>query len=65
MNINKFLDKKYEKMSFKELKKAPFDALAGVSENDAALMKEAFKKNELSRFVEIANAIVTLAAAEE
>jgi len=65
MNINKFLDKEYEKMSFEELIKAPFDALSGVSENDARLVNEAFSKRELSKFVKIAQAIVTLAEAEE
>ncbi|MDR0464955.1 MAG: hypothetical protein LBG94_07575 [Treponema sp.] len=65
MNINKFLDKKHEKMSFKELREAPFNALSGVSENDARLVNEAFGKKELSKFVKIAQAIVTLAEAEE
>jgi len=65
MNINKFLDKEYEKMSFKELKNAPFEALAGVTENDAILMREAFKKRELSKYVRWAQAIVTLAEGEE
>ncbi|MCL2214701.1 MAG: hypothetical protein FWC06_05760 [Treponema sp.] len=65
MNVNKFLDKKYEKMSLNELKKAPFEALAGVSEHDAELIREAFNRKVLSRYVNIASAIVTLAAAEE
>ena len=65
MNINKFVDKKYEKMSFKQLKNAPIDALAGVSENDARLIMEAFRKGEFSKYAKIADAIVTLAKAEE
>ncbi|GAB5363103.1 hypothetical protein AAMO2058_000854600 [Amorphochlora amoebiformis] len=32
LNINKILDKKYEKMTFKEILKAPIDALSGLSE---------------------------------
>ena len=65
MNINKFLDKEYEKMSFEQLKEAPFEALQGVSENDAVLLKKAFNKRALSKFVNIAGAIVTLSEAEE
>ncbi|MCL2180644.1 MAG: hypothetical protein FWB83_05905 [Treponema sp.] len=65
MNINKFLDKKYEEMSFNELKFAPFDALAGVSGNDAKLMREAFRRKELSKYAARAQAIVTLAEGEE
>ena len=65
MNISKFVDKKYERMSFTQLKTAPLDALQGFSENDAVLIKKAFRKKELSKFVNIAGAIVTLAEAEE
>ena len=65
MNINKFLDKEYEKMSFVQLKNVPFEALQGVSENDAILLKKAFNKRRLSKYVNIAQAIVTLAEAEE
>jgi len=42
MNINKFVTKKYEKLSFKELVHAPVSAIAGISEGDAKLLKEAF-----------------------
>jgi len=65
MNINKFVDKAYERMSFEQLKTAPYDALQGLSENDAELIFKAFRKKELSKFVNIAGAIVTLADAEE
>ena len=65
MNINKFVDKQYEKMTFKELKNAPIDALQGVSEKKAELILQAFRKRELTKFVNWSNAIVTLAAAEE
>ena len=65
MNINKFLDKEYHGMTFNELKHAPFSAIKGVSESDDDRMRAAFKRNELSKFVEIADAIVTLAEGEE
>jgi hypothetical protein len=32
MNINKLVDKKYEKMKFKEIAAAPVDAIQGISE---------------------------------
>ena len=65
MNINKFIDKAYEGWSFEQLKSAPVDALQGLSENDAVLVKKAFNKKELSKFANIASAIVLLAEAEE
>jgi len=70
MNINKFLDKAYEKKSLKEIAKAPVDALQGVSENDAKLLKEAFNVKTVSdlanlKYVQWAQAICTLAAGEE
>ena len=40
--IVKFFDKKYEKLSFEELCKAPVSAISGVSESDAADLKKAF-----------------------
>ena len=42
MNINKSLDKAYEKKTLKEIADAPVDALEGVSEADAELLKKAF-----------------------
>ena len=70
MNIHKYLDKKYEKMSFKELAKAPVDALAGISESDAKLLKEAFKIKTVSDLAKLkyalwARAICVLAEGEE
>ena len=41
-NLDKILDKAYEEKSLAELVDAPVDALAGVSEGDAALLQEAF-----------------------
>ena len=40
MNINKFVDKKYETMTFRELANAPVDAISGVIENDGKLLLE-------------------------
>jgi hypothetical protein len=40
-NINKFLDKSFETMEFAELVKAPVDALAGISQGDAAALATA------------------------
>ena len=65
MNINKVLDKAYEKKSFKELADAPVDALQGVSEGDAQKLKEAFNVKTIKdlatlKYVRWAQAITTL-----
>jgi hypothetical protein len=41
--IAKFFDKKYEKLSFEELCKAPVSAISGISESDTADLKKAFE----------------------
>ena len=41
-NLDALLDKAWEDKSLDEILKAPVDALQGVSEGDAALLKEAF-----------------------
>ncbi|HLT09977.1 MAG TPA: hypothetical protein VK028_04130 [Micromonosporaceae bacterium] len=41
-NLDKILDKAYEEKSLTELIDAPVDAIAGISENDAKLLREAF-----------------------
>jgi hypothetical protein len=69
MNIDKFVDKKYEQMTLKEIANAPVDAIAGVSEGDAKLLKEAFNVKTVSdfanlKYVKWAQAICTLAAGE-
>ena len=69
MNIDKFVDKKYEKMTFKEIANAPVDAISGVSEGDAKLLKEAFNVKTVSdfanlKYVKWAQAICTLAEGE-
>jgi hypothetical protein len=42
VNLAKGLDKAYEDKSIKEILDAPPSALAGVSEDDASLLKQAF-----------------------
>lgn len=66
MNINKAVDKAYESKSLKEIANAPVDALQGVSENDAKLLKEAFGVDTVKelaelKYVKMAQAIVALA----
>ena len=41
-DLDKILDKAYEEKNLTELVDAPVDALAGVSEGDAQLLKDAF-----------------------
>ena len=70
MNINKFVDKAYEQMSLKELVTAPVDAISGISENDAKLLKEAFNVKTISdlatlKYVKWAQAICILADGEK
>ena len=69
MNLNKFLIKKYEQKTLKEIVNAPVDAIAGVSEGDAKLLKEAFNVKTVSdfanlKYVKWAQAICTLADGE-
>ena len=69
MNINKCLDKAYEKMTLKEIAKAPVDALQGVSAGDAELLKKAFNVKTVSdlanlKYVKWAQAICVLAEGE-
>ncbi len=70
MNLNKALDKAYEGKSLKELADAPVAALAGVSDNDARLLQEAFNVKTVRdlanlKYVKWAQAIVTLADTEQ
>ncbi len=69
MNIDKALDKAYEKKSLKEIADAPVDALEGVSEGDAELLKKAFNVKTIRdlanlKYVKWAQAIVTLSETE-
>ena len=70
MNINKVLDKHYENTPLKELGKAPVSAIAGISEDDAKLLQQAFKVKTISdlaklKYVKWAQAIMALADGEE
>jgi len=69
MNIDKIVDKKYEKMTLKEIAAAPVDAISGISEGDAELLKKAFKVKTVSdlaklKYVKWAQAICILAEGE-
>jgi hypothetical protein len=69
MNIDKIVDKKYEKMTLKEIANSPVDAISGISEGDAELLKKAFKVKTVSdlaklKYVKWAQAICTLADGE-
>ena len=69
MNIDKIVDKKYEKMTLKEIAAAPVDAISGISEGDAELLKKAFKVKTVSdlaklKYVKWAQAICILADGE-
>lgn len=66
MNINRYVDKAYEQMSFDELVDAPIDALQGVNAKDAELLKQAFNVTTIRefanlKFVKWATAIAALA----
>ena len=70
MNINKLVDKQYEKKPLKELVNAPVDAISGISEGDARLLKEAFHVKTVAdlaalKYVKWAQAICVLAEGEE
>ena len=69
MNIDKFVVKKYENLTLKEVAASPVDAIAGISEGDAKLLKEAFNVKTVSdlaklKYVKWAQAICTLAEGE-
>jgi len=65
MNVNKFLNKDYKDMTFKDLSECPFEAIKGINENVANRVRKSFTPKSLSRYVNIAQAIVTLAEGEE
>jgi hypothetical protein len=69
MNIDKIVDKKYEKLTFKEIAKSPVDAISGISESDAELLKKAFHVKTVAdlaklKYVRWAQAICILAEGE-
>ena len=70
MNINNAVDKAWESKSLKEIADAPVEALQGVSDNDAKLLKEAFNVDTVRKLAELkyvkwAQAIVALADTEQ
>ncbi len=70
MNINKALDKAYADKSFKALLEVPVAALKGVSEADAAALKQAFNIETIGdlascKYFQWAQAIQQLATTEE
>ena len=65
-DLSKVLDKAYEAKNLTELVEAPVSALAGVTDNDAKLLLEAFNIKTVgdlgrNKFFRTASAIVTLA----
>jgi len=70
MHHSNIIDRKYEKLTLMELAKAPVDAISGVSEGDAELLKKAFNVKTISdlaklKYAKWAQAICTLAEGEE
>ena len=69
-DISIHFDKAFEGKEFTELADAPIDALAGVSAADAAALKKALNINTVrdqaeSKYVQVAQAVVALAAASK
>lgn len=65
-NLAKLLDKQYEELDFDALVDAPVEALAGVSEADAAALKQAFNVKTIgdlgrNKYIVAAVAIAALA----
>jgi hypothetical protein len=70
MHHSKIVDRKYENLTLIELAKAPVDAISGISESDAELLKKAFNVKTISdlaklKYAKWAQAICTLADGEE
>ena len=68
MEINKLLDKAYHDKPLKDLVNAPVQAIYGISEGDAELLKKAFNVKTIGdfakcKYVLAAQAITTLADA--
>ena len=65
-NLDKVLDKAYEDKTLAEIVTAPVDALAGVTEGDAELLKQAFNVKTVgdlgrNKYFRAAAALVDLA----
>jgi len=66
-DITKFFDKDYEQKDFSELADAPVEAIAGLSQADAAALRQALNIKTISdlaenKYVRIAQAVVALSA---
>lgn len=66
-DITKFFDKDYEQKDFSELADAPVEAIAGLSQADAAALGQALKIKTIrdlaeNQYVRIAQAVVVLSA---
>jgi len=64
-DIAKFFDKAYETKEFSELVDAPVDAIAGVSEADAAALSKALGIRNIrdladNKYVRVAQAVLAL-----
>ncbi|WP_055478606.1 hypothetical protein [Sphaerimonospora mesophila] len=69
-DLSKLLDRDYEDVNLEDLVKAPVQALAGVSESDAELLKKAFNIKTVgdmgrNKFFRAATAIVDLAESKK
>ena len=58
MNINKFIDKKYEKLTLKELTAAPVDAIAGISAGDVKLLRDNYNVKTISDLAKLSSSII-------
>jgi nucleotidyltransferase/DNA polymerase involved in DNA repair len=70
MNINKAVDKAYEKKTLKEMANAPVDALEGIGPAGAEALNKFFQVKTVKdlanlKYVKWAQAIVDLAESEE
>jgi len=66
-DITKFFDKDYEQKDFNELADAPVEAIAGLSQADAAALMQALKIKTIrdlaeNKYVRIAQAVLALSA---
>jgi hypothetical protein len=67
-DLNKVLDRNYEDMDMKRLVDAPVEALAGISDSDAEMLKKAFGIKTIgdmgrNKYMQAAQAIVRLSEA--
>lgn len=66
-DITRFFDKAYEQRDFSDLADAPVDAISGLSQGDADVLKRALNIRTIrdlaeNKFVLIAQAVVALSA---